>query len=508
MFTNNDLSRLNEKQISIAEASRQLELFRRGIPFAKLENPCTPGNGIEISTEAEIDEMVKFYASASANHSVTRFTPASGAASRMFKDLFAVLDALNEDKDPDSILKANPAVEAFVNNLHLYPFYHDLNQMLLTKGGGIGKRMEDRDYKTILEALLLPSGLNYGSLPKALLKFHSYGKLYKTAFEEHFREAKPYMKSRDGKINLHFTVSPEHRELFEELASKVLHSATAPFNVSFSVQKSSTDTLAADEYNNPFRDAQGNLVFRPGGHGALLDNLNELEEEIVFIGNIDNIPPERAQPLRIRYKMYLGGFLLGKVRQVQELLLRIERGDYSDSLRKSVVEFAEGISALDAGRLRSLSKDEFNPAAYKLLHRPLRVCGMVKNTGEPGGGPFWVSDAQGGISRQIIESSQVDMSDPAQKKVFESSTHFNPVDLVCCIRDHTGKRFNLPEFRDSNMGFIASKSQGGKVLKALELPGLWNGSMAGWLTWFVEVPAETFTPVKTVFDLVRPDHRN
>lgn len=509
MFTKDDLARLSERSISKETALKQMEIFARGIPFARVTSPCIPGSGIDVAGEKERQNFGQFFDREIKNYSVCRFVPASGAASRMFKDLFAALEELTDHRiTPAGLEKSHPLVAAFLENLQDYAFFSDLESVLNQRGTSYEKMMAKRDYQEILRLILLPEGLNYGNLPKALLKFHSYGKQSKTAFEEQLREAKAYLYHKNAPVHMHFTVSPEHRPLFEAIAAHLTRKEYRSFRISFSEQKPSTDTLAADSENMPFRDPRGNLVFRPGGHGALLENLNELNEEIVFIGNIDNIPPENKQEERVLNKKYLGGFLLEKVHQVRELLAKIDKGTYSDALRTSVLNFARNVSPWDAERLKILPKDDFIASAYTFLHRPVRVCGMVKNIGEPGGGPFWVMDENGKLSRQIVESSQVNLTDPDQKKVFESSSHFNPVDLVCCIKDHKGEKFRLEDFRDDNMAFISSKSQGGKVLKALELPGLWNGSMAGWLTWFVDIPVDTFTPVKTVFDLVRPEHRS
>jgi len=358
--------------------------------------------------------------------------------------------------------------------------------------------------------LLTGKGLSYGVLPKGLLRFHIYRDETRTAFEEHFEEAALYLKDSRGLVKLHFTVSPEHRKLFEELAREMIQKYREKykltFQVEFSVQKPSTDTLAVTLQNNPFIHEEDHLLFRPGGHGALLDNMQDLKEKMVFVGNIDNVAPDRTKSLRIRYKQLLAGILIDRVQKVHGLLSRLEKGT-APGLKSEILEFIKAyISETSAGELEKVTDNELIKNAKAILNRPVRVCGMVKNVGEPGGGPFWISDKSGKISKQVVESSQVNLDDPGQDAIFRRATHFNPVDMACYTYSFTGKKFRLEEFRDPDMAFIAIKSQGGSSLKALELPGLWNGSMAGWITFFVDVPIETFSPVKTIFDLRREEH--
>ena len=508
MFSEKDKQLLKKKGIHQESIDQQLKSFKNGIDFVNLQAAVTPENGICMPDEEKINFFSGSFVQSIGNYSFTRFIPASGAASRMSKALFEAIETL-EKKDTvlEVFLKENHEISDFINRIDDYPFFNDLIRHVPNFN-----KLDKKSVIDLLKALLLDEGLNYGNLPKGLLKFHHYPNGSRTAFEEHFIEASHYLVSNDCKINLHFTVSPEHKQLFtdlsEELRIRFKREKQVNFNISFSEQKPSTDTLAVNMDNSPFRNDKGELVFRPGGHGALLENLNDLEEEIVFIGNIDNIAPDKTKELRIRYKKLLGGVLIEKVQKVHSILERIEKGDRNIKLQEEIHELVLDLSPEYADKLNKTARDDFFLEAFNYLNRPIRICGMVKNIGEPGGGPFWVRSSDGSLSKQIIESSQIDLDNEEQKKIFLSSSHFNPVDLACYIRNFKSEKFNLMDYRDPEMAFISKKSQGGKTLKALELPGLWNGSMAGWLSWFVDVPIETFTPVKTVFDLLRKEHFN
>ena len=398
----------------------------------------------------------------------------------------------------------------FFKSLEDYPFYDDLKNIL---SGELAKEYLTREELIhILRKFLFSEGLDYGTLPKGLLKFHKYKEGARTAFEEHFNEARLYLLNEKSELKLHFTVSPEHQELFSDLSEKLKNKFKSEAKIhcktEFSVQKSSTDTIAVDITNKIFRNEDGSMVFRPGGHGALIENLNDLQEQIVFIGNIDNIAPERTMNQRIKFKKLLGGFLIEKMQTVHQVLNSLTNSEVSNGLRNEIMDIVKEVAYDSESRLGQMDNEQFKAEIFELLNRPIRICGMVKNVGEPGGGPFWVKNKNGEVRKQIIESSQINLQDSEQNKLFKSSSHFNPVDIACYNYDYKGNKFDLLKFRDPDMGFISKKSQGGKDLKALELPGLWNGAMAGWLTWFVDVPIETFTPVKTVFDLVREAHQS
>lgn len=510
MFTEKDLAQIRSMGINLQEIERQVNIFRNGIDFVRLVKPAIPGEGIEDLQKADIEALIQLFEKKKNSYSLIRFVPASGAASRMFKTLFEAIDTAR--KEGDRALKSRKEMMDFFEHINEYPFFPDLEVTALESGFNLKELLESGQYSKILELILTPEGLNYGALPKGLLKFHSYPLGNRTAFEEHYEETSMYLSDNARNIRLHFTVSPEHLPLFsilsELLNAKYLEEKGLKYEVEFSLQKPSTDTLAVDPENQPFRLEEGSLLFRPGGHGALIDNLGDLKESIVFIGNIDNVSPDHTKEFRVRYKKFLGGFLISQMEKVYSLLNQTDKGDYGEELRKDAVELIKNLSPGEAKELENESNPEdFIQKLRSFLNRPMRVCGMVRNAGEPGGGPFWVMDSKGTVSKQIIESSQINLEDPEQKKIFLESTHFNPVDLVCCTSDYKGNLFDLNQFIDPEMAFIAQKSQGGKDLKALERPGLWNGSMAGWLTWFVDVPLETFSPVKTVFDLVRAEHR-
>lgn len=510
MFTEKDLNLLTDKGISPDQVEKQIMSFKSGIKPVKLNRPAVPDDGIQVFDEGGVLMYAGIYDKKSASLSKIKFVPASGAASRMFKDLFSALEEMHSDPGhQDVLLEKNVNLKNFFSSIQQYAFYNDLKIAALQSGQTIDNLIVEKKYAEILSILLNEPGLNYGAKPKGVLKFHKYDNQVLTALEEHVNEAHQFLVNENKSLCLHFTVSPEHLGLFSEISDTLVLSfkkSGIDLKVSYSVQAPSTDTIAVDMQNNPFRENSGSMHFRPGGHGALLLNLGSLQEDLIFIGNIDNICTERDRPRRVLYKKFLGGFLIEKVHIIRQLLHSLVNG-YNLAVRNDVIRLIQNYISFElADKIRDYEDEEFVQQAFRILDRPVRVCGMVKNTGEPGGGPFWIQERDGNISKQIIESSQIDLENPEQNKIFNSSTHFNPVDIVCSIKDYRGITFDLSLFRDDEMAFIAKKSFGGRELKALELPGLWNGSMAGWITFFVEVPVETFTPVKTVFDLIRPEH--
>jgi len=367
------------------------------------------------------------------------------------------------------------------------------------------------EYKEVVSNLLEPKGLNYGQLPKGLLLFHKYADTVRTAMEEHLAEGAMYAKNNAGEVNIHFTVSPEHQALFEQLVAdksgEYEEKFSVKYDVSFSIQKPSTDTVAAAMDNTPFRDKNDKLLFRPGGHGALIENLNDVDADVVFIKNIDNVVPDSFKCSTVIYKKVIAGVLVTLQEKAFRYLEQIETGKYTHAEVEEMIHFLQDDLCIKNPDTKLLEDAELILYIKSKLLRPLRVCGMVKNVGEPGGGPFLAVNPDGTVSLQVLESSQIDMSDPAKKAMFEKGTHFNPVDLVCAVKNHKGEKYNLPDYVDKNTGFISYKSKDGRELKALELPGLWNGAMSDWNTVFVEVPIETFNPVKTVNDLLRPEHQ-
>ena len=497
-----DLEQIKERNVTEEQVERQVAQLKRGTTFVKLIRPATIGDGILKMSPEQVDEMNQTFDADKEYYQFTKFVPASGAASRMFKDLFAFIENGVETK----------FTEIFFAHIHSFAFFDDLNEAVKKLyGHDIDNMVKEGRQVDVVKALLLDEGLGYGKLPKALLKFHHYEHFNRLALEEHLVEAARYATSNDGTARLHFTVSPEHEQPFKDTVARLIDSYEKQYGVrydiSYSCQKPSTDTVAIDAEGNLFRESNGKLLFRPGGHGALIENLNDLGQEIVFIKNIDNIVPETRMETTITYKKVLAGLLLRLQQQSFEYLEMLDNGDVTEEDLGEIMAFAKEQLMIEIpGFVEQYDIYEKTDFLYGCLNRPMRVCGMVKNEGEPGGGPFWVKNMDDEISLQIIESSQIDHNKEDQEAIFKGSTHFNPVDLVCGCWNYKGEAFNLTDYVDPNTGFVSSKSKDGRELKALELPGLWNGAMADWITVFVEVPIETFNPVKTVNDLLKPMH--
>lgn len=505
MLNNADNTILQQRGISIKQIEEQLQSFATGFPFLKIINAAEPQKGIIQVNENELKNALNQWNDyLQTEATIIKFVPASGAASRMFKDLFEFLES--DRNEPQ-----NEFENTFFNKIEQFAFYNELNKVCLENDKlSIKELILNKQYKPIVANLLLESGLNYGSLPKGLLRFHSYPTEKRTPLQEHLVEGALYAANKSNSVNIHFTVSKEHRLLFEKHLDESLNAFEekygVSYNVSFSEQKPSTDTIAADENNQPFRE-KGSLVFRPGGHGALIENLNDLSGDIIFIKNIDNVVPDSLKELTIVYKKVIAGILINLQKQTFSYLHELENESISAAKLSVIAQFCETRLNNHSDRLEKLSSNELRMYLYNKLNRPMRVCGMVKNVGEPGGGPFLTVNADGTVSPQILESSQIDLNNPSDKEKMQKSTHFNPVDLVCAVKDYKGVKFDLLKHVDKNTGFISLKSKNGKELKALELPGLWNGAMSDWNTIFVEVPIETFNPVKTVNDLLRPQHQ-
>jgi len=507
MITENDKALLARKGISEEKLNAQLQCFVKGFPFLKLDAAASVEKGILVPSSDEEEGYLSAWEAYTSEpgHRVVKFVPASGAASRMFKNMFAFADA--DYNEPQTDFE-----KTFFNRLHDAAFFDDLNASCRRLyGKEIDTLLAEKQYKPIVRAMLGADGLNYGSLPKGLLKFHRYADGARTPLEEHLVEGALYAREKDGTVNVHFTVSPEHRALFEELVARVTPAYEehyhVRYNVSFSEQKPSTDTVAANPDNTPFRNADGSLLFRPGGHGALIENLNDINADVVFVKNIDNVVPDRLKDSTVRYKKLLAGVLVSLQKQAFAYLRKLDSGKYTMDELREMLQFVQKRPCTKDPATKLLEDTELAIYLRKKLNRPMRVCGMVRNVGEPGGGPFLAYNADGTYSPQILESSQIDMDDPDKKAMFEKGTHFNPVDLVCAIKDYRGEAFHLPDYVDPQTGFISHKSKDGKELKALELPGLWNGAMSDWSTVVVEVPLATFNPVKTVNDLYREQHQ-
>ncbi|MCX6283227.1 MAG: DUF4301 family protein, partial [Bacteroidetes bacterium] len=445
---------------------------------------------------------------------VVKFVPASGAASRMFRHLFEFRERYETGPSGEALLnkdKGFNSVWYFITHLQEIAFYSELSLRLDRNGLILKELINKKDYNTIIDHVLSGQGLDYSNLPKGLIRFHDYPDGARTSAEEHMVEAALYASNSSHKASLHFTISPEHRSRFEILVDNVRayyeSALKVCFDISYSIQKPSTDTIAVDEGNEPFRNADGSLFFRPGGHGALLQNLSDIEADIVFVKNIDNIVPDRLKEPTVFNKKLIGGYLLWMRKHIFEFLDKVHEGNCKAEDITGIIEFGLHYLSLNLPvNFSGLTREVKIKWLFDKLNRPMRVCGMVKNEGEPGGGPYWVKNSDGEISLQIVESSQVNLKDPEQLSVFRSATHFNPVNLVCSFRDYRGNKFDLSRYVDEETGFISLKSSGGKNLKALERPGLWNGAMADWITVFIEVPVITFNPVKTVNDLLRKEH--
>ena len=477
MFTEQDLKQIAAHGLTVEAVERQIENFRRGFPSLQVVSAASPADGIVVLTAEQAAAYAAKYEGRDASVTVAKFVPASGAATRMFKELF---EFVNEDK-------RGKGIDTLLQNIEKFAFYPELKEVVADFG----------DEKAVVSAII-KQGLGYGSLPKGLVTFHSYENGARKAVEEHLVEGALY-GAADGVVRLHFTVSPEHeaafRALLDEKTSKYETLFGVKYDISFSQQKSSTDTIAVNPDNTPFRTDSGELLFRPAGHGALLENLNEIDASIIFVKNIDNVTTDALRADTVLYKKALAGLLLELQTETFAQLAALKAGNADLA---AVAEFIQS-------KLCVKLPENYDAALLeKLLSRPIRVCGMVRNEGEPGGGPFWVANSDGTQTLQIAESSQIAAED---MHLMKDATHFNPVDLVCGVYAADGTKYNLLDYTDPATGFISSKSSGGRDLRAQELPGLWNGAMADWSTIFVDVPISTFSPVKVVQDLLRPQHQ-
>lgn len=511
MYTPEDISQIIARGIAPETITKQIQNFKSGFPFLKITEAASQYHGIIILSEAKKQEFIRlFEQKVTEGIRLMKFVPASGAASRMFKTLFSALEKLRNGESSDEVLK-DQEVARFVNHLEDFAFYEDLEALAETKN----LKLENVSLEQKLSWLLLEEGINYGNLPKGLLKFHKYPDGSRTAMEEQFIEGIEYIRDKDEVVNMHFTVSPEHQEAFEEHVEKLIQKYTGTsdvtFNVGFSQQKPSTDTLAVTLNNEPFRNEDGTFLFRPGGHGALIENLNELDADLIFIKNIDNVVTDSLKETTVDYKKALAGVLLDLQKQIfyyQKMLREHHPVSLESSFYAEAANFLENVLNITPPQNQYYSeKSELYHYLNGKFNRPIRVCGMVKNHGDPGGGPFFAVNRDGSLSLQIAETPQIDFGNPEQAQIARQAGYFNPVDLVCGVKNFEGKKYNLTEFVDPDTGFITIKSKDGLELKAQELPGLWNGSMSDWNTIFVEVPAETFTPVKTVNDLLQKEHQ-
>lgn len=523
-FNGEDLAYLQALGISADEICRQIEVFQRDAAFVVLERPCRTGDGIVRLTPAQLESCLAAYAYAAKQGRFMKFVPASGAATRMFQCLYQALAGPWDDlrvalQAGGAGRVSSPGVPAdldglarFIRERRRLPFYQLWNDAC---GGRFGRPLEalieSGDIHGALTTLLDEDGLGYGSLPKALIPFHRYGDEPRTALEEHLVEAAATVRDGRGRCQVHFTLGGDSEAGFRQLAERVRGGYQdrlgCEFHLSYSLQQRGTDTIAVNLDNRPLRDSSGRLLLRPSGHGALLENLNRLQADLVFIKNIDNVVPDHLKDATLLWKKALGGLLVEIQQQAHTLARGLEVGAEEPLLTAARGFFQQWLPPPFPPEFAALPAAEQGRRLWERLQRPIRVCGVVANTGEPGGSPFWVRGGDGSLSLQIVEQVQVRLSDPEQAAIWRRATHFNPVDLVCAVRDVHGRCFDLPRFRDPEAVFITRKSSQGRELKALERPGLWNGAMAYWNTLFVEVPPITFNPVKTVNDLLRPEHQ-
>lgn len=511
MLTQQDRDCITARGTSVETVEHQLAIFQRGIPFITLTKPCTIHEGIEQIADTELSQFEEIFRQAMTQGRITKFVPASGAASRMFKALLPCCENASNQATPSLTSSEHASLKPFLDRLSDFAFYDDLENTLAKQGHGLHTLRTQGQYQPILEALLHPRGLNYAKRPKGLLAFHRYEDHVRTPIEEHLIEAAIYARDDNNQAHVHFTISPEHQEAVQEhieVARQRFKQDDLDWMVNCSLQTSSSDTIAVDRENRPFRDNKGNLLFRPGGHGALISNVNELQGDIVFIKNIDNVVPDYLKAETYTYKRALGGYLIHVQNILFTYLRQLDSQTVTTKQLDDMVQWAQStLNFTKPPQWKDWDQAQRSNALRDFGNRPIRVCGMVKNTGDPGGGPFWVRHEDGTTSLQIVESSQVDPQSTEQQRIFAASTHFNPVDMVCGVRNYQGNPFDLNQYIDPNAGFISEKSYEGRELKALELPGLWNGAMAKWHTIFVEVPRPTFNPVKTVFDLLEPAHQ-
>ena len=510
-FTPLDFAQIQEHGILLQNIQNQLDFFKNGIAKTVLVEPATVSNGILKLSENDFQQKADFFDANKSNFKLVKFVPASGAASRMFKFLSEFLndfDVENESINAYVNRKKDNELLIFIVGLEKFPFFKEVDAKLKEIFSDFDNLESDYKNFNFIKMLLSSEHFDFANKPKAILPFHKYSTHVATPIEEHLYEC-AYYSSSNGSSNLHFTVSETHQKDFENIINaikgEIEKETDTKINISFSYQNKKTDAISVDFFNRPFRDASGKLTFRPGGHGALIENLNNLDADIIFIKNIDNVIQNHKE-INILYKKVLAGILIELQQQIFNYLNDIEKNEEVDLseiiafAQKSLnIKFPDGFSKYTLENKISFVQN--------ILDRPIRICGMVKNEGDTGGGPFWVRDSEGTVSLQIVETSQIDLANADQARILANATHFNPVDLVCGLRNHRNQKFDLAQFVDHNSGFIVEKNKDGAPLKGYELPGLWNGAMAKWITVFVEVPLTNFNPVKTVNDLLKPAHQ-
>ncbi len=514
-FTKNDITQIEAKGLTVKNVDSQITLFKSGIPFTNIAEAATIGNGITALDDKLIEDSIAFFEDKKKDLSLLKFVPASGAATRMFKFLFQFVKGYNPQKESiNSYINKNKLkdMSLFLVGLEQLPFYNLVIEQLKSKNIDFGKLSNSGRIWYFAHTMLDEDELNYGNSPKGLLPFHRYKSSHiSTAFEEHLYESALYA-SVNNKAELHFTISERYKDKFDEefkrIEEYVENGTGVSFNISFSYQHESTDTIAVTLKDMPFREDDESLLFRPSGHGALLKNLNSLDADIIFVKNIDNVVVKYYKEEVAKYKKVLAGILLELQAKTFDFLHYLDDHDSKKVDFKIIEDFlTQKLSVKISSEYKKYTDCYKIEYLQEKLNRPIRICGIVKNEGEPGGGPFWVKNKYSNQSLQIVESAQINLKDKKQKAILKNATHFNPVDLVCGVKNYKGKKFDLEKYVDQNAAFITMKTKVGKDLKALELPGLWNGSMAFWNTIFVEVPVITLNPVKTVNDLLKAPHQ-
>ena len=514
MFTEKDIQQIENKGITLKQVEAQVSRIKNGMSYSNLISAATIGNGIKSYTASETEHLIKRFEEKQNQLNIVKFVPASGAATRMFKFLFQFLNNFNPEKDTiDSYAERqnDKLIRTFISGLEKFPFYEEVLLKAKTINPNFDNLSESEAYYELVKTILNEDGLNYSFLPKGLLPFHKYPLGANTPFQEHLIESTLYASS-NGKANLHFTVSEKHLSYFdaelEKVKDYVEKETNTVFNVSYSCQNEATETLALTTSNEVFRNEDSSILFRPAGHGALLENLNDLNNDLIFIKNVDNIVVLELNKKVSNYKKLIAGVLLEAQEQAFIYLRELDNKAIEESKLLEIASFLSSkMNVVISDAFDDFTQPEKRVYLKDKLNRPIRVCGMVKNEGEPGGGPFWVKDEDGNTSLQIVEFAQIDIDNSAQADIVKNATHFNPTDLVCGVKNYKGEKFDLMNYVDSEAAFITMKTQNGIDIQVLELPGLWNGSMAYWNSIFVEIPLETFNPVKTVNDLLKPVHQ-
>jgi len=511
-LTSKEFVELFHQNKNIDYIATQIQNIKTGISSVAIEKPAVANDGILCVSSEDFSNFCTFYENNIQNFSVEKFVPASGAASRMFKFLSEFINDFNPEKETINgyINRTNNShLSTFIIAMDKFPFFDEVDSFLNSKHSDFKSFSKDKKNYMFIQAILNESSFNFVNKPKGILPFHKYDNKIVTPVEEHLKEVLEYASTATEAF-IHFTISEEHQNEFEICIKNIKPSLEKEYskkiNYSFSYQDETTDSVSLNEQLQ-FIKQEGNLVFRPAGHGALLHNLNERNSDIVYIKNIDNVSHNNLKQIAL-YKKGLGGILIEKQQQIFDFLNQLHQADVNKETINASISFVENdLKITTPTHFEDYKKEAKIKFLKTVLDKPIRVCGMVKNENEPGGGPFWIKDKNGEVSLQIVESAQIDFNDPTQAKLFNSATHFNPVDLVCGIKNYKGEKFDLFEFTNPETGFIVEKSKNGINQKAYELPGLWNGSMANWITIFVEVPIATFNPVKTVNDLLKPNHQ-